>query len=141
VEELDDSGAPWIGRFRADIEALACVEGEMPSPEELRAFTDELEEVLEPRAGSAADESWEAFSERWWMRFSSLEISRARRAVRLHVRLHDLYRELATAPDAELASYARLRERARASAIKQLMTGLVERHRESSAEDSASRLT
>jgi hypothetical protein len=135
VAKPGDTGAGWIGRFSSDIEALARVEGEMPSPEGLRAFTDELEELFEPRAGSTTDDLWVAFSERWWKRFSKLEISRARRAVRLHVRLEELYRRLATAPDEELASYARLRERARASALKQLMAGLAGRTPESDAED------
>jgi hypothetical protein len=137
VQKVRDPGGAWIDRFRADVEALARVEGEMPSPEELRIFTDELEEAFEPRAGSTTDELWVEFSERWWKRFSKLEISRARRAVRLHLRLHELYRELATAPDEEVAAYARLRERARASAIKQLMTGLAGHPRERDAEDSA----
>lgn len=139
MEKPDDTGAAWIGRFRSDIEALARVEGEMPSPEGLRAFTAEFEELFEPPAGSTTDELWVAFSERWWKRFSNLEISRTRRAVLLHVRLTELYRRLATAPDEELASYARLRERARASAIKQLMAGLAGQPPESDAEDPASR--
>jgi hypothetical protein len=131
VQELDDLGAPWVRRFRADIEALARIEGEMPSSEELRAFTDELDEALEPWAGSAEQELWDAFSERWWKRFSYIEIRRARRAVQLHVRLHELYRALATAPDEELVLYARLRERARAAAITQLVTGLAGHPRKS----------
>jgi hypothetical protein len=135
VQKVDDTRGAWIGRFRSDIEALARVEGEMPSPRELRVFTDEFEDALEPRAESTTDELWVEFSERWWKRFSQLEISRARRAVRLHVRLHELYRQLAVAPDEELASYARLRERARASAIKQLMTGLAAHPRERDDED------
>jgi hypothetical protein len=137
VERLG-AGPAWIGRFRSDIEALARVEGEMPSADALRAFNADLEEVLEPREGSSMEDVWAAVSERWWARFSKLEVRRARRAVRLHLRLHELYQALAGAPDEELAAYARLREQARTSAMKQLMTDLLARRTESDGDDATS---
>jgi hypothetical protein len=110
---------PWLEPFRADVEALARLEGQMPPKRQLREFKADLDELFDSENG-ATDEVWDVLTERWWKRFSEFEVRRARRSARLHLRLCDLYEELKSASDEEVAAYARLREQARISGAKQL---------------------
>lgn len=109
-----------IAHFRSEIEEVARVEGQMPSPEEMRHFMDELDGGI-PEDAAGADAWFDSFSKLWWRRFAKLETEKARRAVRLHVRLRELYEELADGSDKDLATYAQLRDQARASAAKAAM--------------------
>jgi hypothetical protein len=116
----------WLEPFRADVEALARVEGQLPAKRQLRQFKVDIDELFD-RENPGSDEVWAAFTERWWSRFSEFEVRRARRAARLHLRLGELYKDLKGASDEDVAAYARLREEARMAAAKQLWADLLTR--------------